>query len=122
MTGTDADSVTGTPAKLITCILPKGRAHALQKVLVEERGIHEVNFHHARGLGRFSPLSARGIGEQQEKEILEVTVSEADADELFEFMFFRGEIDEPHGGIIYMTSVPRATRLELPDMPSEKRG
>ena len=115
------DTEAGAPAKLITCILPRGRAHSLQQALIDEKGIHEVNFHHARGLGRFSPLSARGIGEQQEKEILEVTVSESDADQLFEFMFFRGEIDEPHGGIIYMTTLPRATRLELPDMPSEQQ-
>ena len=106
-------------AKLITCVLPKGRAYGLQQALMEEKEIHSVNFHLARGVGRFSPILARGIGEQQEKEILEATVAEEYADELFEFMFFKGEMDQPHGGIIYMTSLPRATKLLMPDLPLE---
>lgn len=106
-------------AKLITCILPKGRAYGLQRALMEEKDVHSVNFHRARGVGRFSPITARGIGEQQEKEILEATVAEEDADELFEFMFFKGEMNQPHGGIIYMTSLPKATEMLVPDLPLE---
>jgi len=107
-------------AKLITCILPKGRADLLQRALIVEKGIQGANYHHARGVGRFSPLSARGIGEQQEKEVFEVTVSAEQADEIFEFMFFEGQIDEPHGGIIYMTSLPCTTVMELPELPTEE--
>jgi hypothetical protein len=108
-----------TNAKLITCILPKGRAYGLQKALMEERNFHSVNFHRARGMGRFSQVTRRGIGEQQEKEILEATVAAKDADGLFEFMFFKGKMDQPHGGIIYMTSLPRATEMLMPDLPLE---
>ena len=108
-----------TNAKLITCILPKGRAYGIQKALMEEREIHSVNFHRARGVGRFSKITARGIGEQQEKEILEAIVSEEVADDLFEFIFFKGQMDQPHGGIIYMTSLPRATEMLIPDLPLE---
>tara|TARA_E500000331_G_C17182546_1_gene681166 strand:- start:848 stop:1210 length:363 start_codon:yes stop_codon:yes gene_type:complete len=109
-----------TDAKLITCILPKGRAADLQQALIDEKGIHNANYHHARGVGRFSPISARGIGEQQAKEILEIAVSAEQADELFEFMFFEGGIDEPHGGIIFVTSLPSATQMSLPDdLPEE---
>lgn len=107
-----------TNGKLITCILPKGRAYALQQALMEERDIHSVNFHRARGVGR-TQVTTRGIGEQQEKEILEAIVSEDVADELFEFMFFKGEMDQPHGGFIYMTSLPSATEMLIPDLPLE---
>ena len=106
-------------AKLITCILPKGRAYALQQALIEEKGIHSVNFHRGRGIGRFSGSDSRGIGEQQEKEILEATVADDIADELFEYMFFKGEMDQPHGGIIYMTSLPKATEMLIPDLPDK---
>jgi hypothetical protein len=106
-------------AKLITCILPKGRAYPLQQALIDEHKVHSANFHHARGLGRFSPLTARGIGEQQEKELLEVSVSLEQADDLFEYMFFKGELDEPHGGIIFMSDLPYASVMELPDIPEE---
>ncbi len=106
-------------AKLITCILPKGKAILIQRALVVEQGIHGVNFHRARGVGRFSPLSKRGIGEQQEKEILEVCVPAAEADALFEKIFFAGEMNEPHGGIIYMTSLTRGMALTMPEMPEQ---
>ena len=107
-------------AKLITCILPKGEAYPLQQDLIVKKGIHSVNFHRARGLGRFSPITARGIGEQQEKEILEVTVEEDLADELFEYVFFQGRMNHAHGGIVYMSSLPRATRMVMPDLPQEE--
>ncbi|MBQ75813.1 MAG: hypothetical protein CMQ20_12440 [Gammaproteobacteria bacterium] len=110
-----------TNAKLITCILPKGCAHGLQQALIEEKENHSVNFHFARGVGRFSRISARGIGEQQEKEVLEVVVSEEFADELFEFMFFKGEMDQPHGGVIYMTSIPSATEMQMPELPLDDK-
>lgn len=108
-----------TNAKLITCILPKGKAYALQQALIEEKEIHSVNFHRGRGIGRFARGTSQGIGEQQEKEILEATVTEDVADELFEFMFFKGEMDQPHGGIIYMTSLPKATEMLIPDVHAE---
>ncbi|XOV88875.1 MAG: hypothetical protein ACFHX7_03080 [Pseudomonadota bacterium] len=109
-------------AKLITCILPKGKAILIQRALVEEAGIHGVNFHRARGVGRFSPLSKRGIGEQQEKEILEVCVPAEEADVLFERIFFAGEMDRPHGGIIYMTSLSLGMALAMPEIPQAQPG
>lgn len=106
-------------ARLITCILPKGRARAIEKGLIEDHGIRTANFHYARGVGRFSPLSARGIGEQLEKEILEISVPADKADELFEYVFFKGEMDQPHGGIIFMTPLVQATLMRVPEIPEE---
>jgi hypothetical protein len=62
-------------ARLITCIVPKGKAQLIQRRLIEEHQLDAANFHRGRGVGRFSPIRSRGIGEQQEKEILEVCVS-----------------------------------------------
>ncbi len=107
-------------AKLITCILPKGAAYPLQQALIEKKGIHSVNFHRARGVGRFSLISARGIGEQQEKEILELTVEADMADELFEYVFFNGEMNHAHSGLVYMSSLPKATRMVMPELPKEE--
>ena len=107
-------------AKLITCILSKGKAYPLQQALIEEKNIHSVNFHLARGVGRFSPLTSRGIGEQQIKEILEATVPAEIADEIFEYIFYKGEMDQAHGGIVYMTSLPKATEMHMTDLTAEK--
>lgn len=106
-------------AKLITCILPKGRARTIEQGLIDDYGIRSGNFHYARGVGRMSPLSARGIGEQQEKEVLEVSVSAELADELFQYIFYQGEMEQPHGGIIFMTPLVRASEMRLPDVPEE---
>jgi len=104
-------------AKLITCIVPKGKARRIETGLIEDHGIHAANFHYARGVGRFSPLSARGIGEQLEKEILEVSVPAECADEVMEYIFFKGELNQPHGGIIYMTPLVQTTQMRLPQVP-----
>ena len=85
-----------TSTKMIACILPKGRARALQQSLVDEKNIHGGNFHYGRGVGRDSHIRDRGIGEQQEREIFEVVVSAEQADEIFEFIFFEAGMDEPH--------------------------
>ncbi len=103
-------------ARLITCILPKGRARLIQEMLAETYDLHGANFHGARGVGRFSPLSTRGIGGQQEKEVLEVCVSAEQADEVFEKMFFAGEMDQPHGGIIYMARLTTGMALTMPTL------
>ncbi len=109
-----------TNARLISCILPKGRAYALQKCLVEEKGIHTGNFHHSRGVGRDSPITERGIGEQQEREIIEVVVPADQADALFEYMFYKADMDEAHGGMIYMTAIPRTSVMGMPALPDSK--
>jgi len=111
-----------TNAKLITAILPKGRGIPLQKSLIEEKGIHSAVIHHARGVGRFSSIQGRGIGEQQEREVLDVTIPADKAEEIFEYMFFTGELNHPHGGIMFLTSIPATTPMELPDLLDEEVG
>lgn len=106
-------------AKLITCFLPKGRASAIERLVIERFGLRSANFHHARGVGRFTPLAARGIGEQQEKQILEISVPAGIADEVFEVIFTEGDMNRPHGGILFVTRLVRASRMELPELPPE---
>ena len=106
--------------KLITCILPKGRARSLQRLLIEEHQLYTGNFHYGRGVGRESHIRDRGIGEQQEREIFDVIVPAEDAERLFELIFFAAEMNERHGGMIFITDIPRASPLELPDLPWEE--
>ena len=105
--------------RLITCILPKGKAFQLQQALVEERGIHTGNFHYGRGIGRESTIMDRGIGEQEEREMFEVVVAASQADELFEFMLYTADMVEPHGGIIYITKLPFSNVMQAPVLADE---
>ena len=108
-----------TNTRLIACILPKGRARSLQQALVEEKNIVTATFHYGRGVGRDSHIRDRGIGEQQEREIFEVVVPAEQAEEIFEYIFKQAGMSEPHGGMIYMTALPRSTVMKLPVIEAE---
>jgi len=103
--------------KQITCILPKGQASTVQQGLIEDYHLYEANFHYARGVGKLS--LNRGFGEQREKEILEVMIKPEVADEIFEYIFFKAEMNKPHGGIMYMTSLPKMSAVSMPEFPDE---
>jgi len=103
-------------AKQIVCILPKGKASILEQGLIEDHGIHDANFNHSRGVGKFSALSARGLGEQREKDILQVIVSKEMADTIFEYIYYKAELDQPHGGIVYIARVPKMALMKLPEL------
>ena len=106
---------TNPPSKLITCILPNGKAMPMLKLLKQEFGIISANFNHARGSGRLSPLTYRGAGEQTEKEILTVVVNRKQADEVFNFIFFNAEINRPHGGLIFQSKLNSSTHYQIPE-------
>lgn len=111
--------LTDTRTKVITCILPMGRAMPVLRILVQDHGLNAVHLHYARGVGRITPLRHRGIGETSEKEVLTVAVPAADADALFERIYELAEVNRPHGGLMFMQAVTSATRYLLPDLPEE---
>ena len=74
--------------------------------------------------------NARGIGSMThrryvaltapEREVVSVLVPAERADELFDFIYTAAGIGEPHGGLMYQMSVPKATTFTLPaDVPDE---
>lgn len=112
---------TDRPHKLITALLPKGRAKALIERLVHERGIDRVNVNHARGMGRLTPLRHRGVGETTEKEIVTVLIDAEQAEETFEFIFYEAEINRPHGGLMFQQPVLASTLFNLPAEVAEEK-
>ncbi|MBA59504.1 MAG: hypothetical protein CMQ40_10080 [Gammaproteobacteria bacterium] len=109
-----------TESRLISCILPKGQGMPLQKALAEEKEIFSANLHHGRGVGKGFHLNERSVGDQQEREILEVVVPFPIADEIFDFIYYKAKINEPHGGIVYVSKIARSSSFELPDIDWEK--
>ena len=105
--------------KLITCILPKGVAQRVAEGLKEVHNIMSMNINNARGTGQITPLAYRGVGEQAEKEILTVVLSAERADELFEYIYHEADINRPHGGMMYMHGLQKATTYTLPEVPEE---
>lgn len=107
-------------SKLITCILPRGRAEGVLRFLKEDFGIVTANVYFARGSGRMTPLAYRGAGEQTEKEIVTVVVASEQAESIFSEIFFRAEINRPHGGMMFQSALTTATPYEIPEgLPEE---
>ncbi len=105
-------------ARQIVCIVPKGKASSINTGLIEDHGIHSATFHHARGSSKAS-LTAKGLGHQREKDVLQVSVRKEIADEIFEYIFFRAGMNQAHGGIVYMTKAPRTSIMSLPEIDAE---
>lgn len=106
--------------KLITCILPKGLALPLLKKLKDEKNINKANINSGRGMGKITPLAYRGIGDQAEKEMLNIVVSQDKADDLFNYIYLEADINRPHGGMLYMSQLGMVTPFILPDLPDEE--
>lgn len=94
--------------KLITCITPKGKALPIAALLYEEKGINTVNVNSGRGGGRRGRI---------EVDVLTVVVSEKQADEIFEFIFYKAEVNKIHGGFMYQGSLKGAIPFILPEVP-----
>jgi len=105
--------------KLITAILPKGTSLDVVDKLKHEKLLTTANFNYARGMGKLTPAKYRGVGETSEKEVLTVVVEEAQADEIFEYIYNIADINRPHGGIIYMQKLMQSTGFVLPDVTEE---
>ncbi len=103
-------------AKQIVCIVPKGIGQQLVEALSSEKGIYNSNFSGARGVGRSGDVQARGVGEQREKDVFSVTIDASQADEVFEFLYTKAEMYEPHNGLMYMQAAPKTTVMSIPEL------
>jgi hypothetical protein len=98
--------------KLITCFLPRGKGAEVARLLNSERGINAADVTSGRGRALVDAVS---YGEWVEVDILTVMVDEAEADEIFEFVYHGGELGRLHGGLMYQTTLLKATSYSLPD-------
>jgi len=106
--------------KLITCVLPPHVAVPLKKALKAEKNIITADVNNARGVGKLTHVAHRKLGDQAEKQILNVVVEAERADEIFAYIYFEAGLDKPHGGLMYQTSLGRASSYTLPDLPEEE--
>lgn len=105
--------------KLITGILYQGGGMKVLKEL-HGMGVNSACLHNARGSALDDISPGKGLPAQFAKEVLKVVVSGEKADEIFHFIFENAGINRPHGGLLYITNLQRATPYELPDIPEEK--
>ncbi len=106
--------------KLITCVLPLGVAPPLARALKSEKGIVTAHIGNGRGVGKLTPTAHRRFGDQSEKQILTVVVDAKEADDIFAFIYFEAGINQPHGGLMFMSRADNCVPLILPDLPEER--
>jgi hypothetical protein len=107
--------------KLVCCIVPHGRGLELLDALRRDRGLNAGHVHLARGIGRATPLGKRPFGEAAERDVVTVVVPAGEADEVFEYLYFAGGLDQPHGGFVYLRPLEQATPLVLPELAGPAR-
>ena len=105
--------------KLITCILPGQVALPLMKALRAEKNVIADNVNNARGVGKLTRAVRRRLGDQTEKQILNVVIEAERAEEIFAFIYLKAGIGQPHGGLMFQTSLRRSIPFMLPDLPEE---
>jgi len=102
----------GKNIKRITCFLPKGVGVRLVERLHVEKNIDSINVHTGRGLHDVE--SVKDSGAWSEHDILTVVLDAERAEEIFEFIFFQGELNKPGGGFIYLSPLIKASHYTLP--------
>lgn len=100
--------------KLITCVLPKGKAKSVMEAL-NEKGVSRINMAFVRGFDIHDQAAEGKLPDQTEKEVLTVVCESAEeAEELFDYIFEKGEINHLGGGLMYMSQLSGATIYSLP--------
>jgi hypothetical protein len=112
-------------AKIITCILPdEGQDMALLKALRREKGVITANTFQSRGFGL--QLRRRYMGKRQvaaySVRVVTVVVRADQADDLFEYIFYRVNFDHSCPGLIYQGNLLAVTPYTLPAGVLEEKG
>ena len=94
--------------KRITCFLPKGTGVKMVEMLQSEKNIVSTNVHSGRG--------QRTAETWKEQEILTVIFDADRAEEIFDYIYFQGKLNEPGGGFIFQSDLNRATSFKLPEI------
>ncbi len=96
-----------TDVTLITCIVQRGEAEKIINA-AREAGAQGATVNFARGTGIRERLGILGVAVEVEKEIINIVVSNDQADRIFEKIYLAGNLDTPGMGIMYITPVEKA--------------
>lgn len=104
------------PAKLITCILPRGDAKAVSQLLFDEYDIKAMSSFSGRG--QSGPMTGH---DWNEKDLLTVMVPVEEADTIFELLCRLVGVNEQHGRMVFQADAPLSTQSILPVIEAQEQ-
>ncbi len=115
--------VPGDACKLITCVIPDdGTDLTLLRALRAEKGVIRANSAHCYGNSILAVAKTRAgkLPEPILTRLVQILVSETEADDVFEFVCENADIDRQGGGIVFQSPAPFGTAYALPEgVPDE---
>ena len=108
--------------KLITCVLNDEQNGKRLLSALKQRNIIRANSINCRGFASLAEVDNKDkLPEPRFVKLIEVIVSEAEADEVFDFIYEEAGIGEPAAGTIFMTALLGSSQYSLPEnIPDEE--
>jgi hypothetical protein len=111
-------SVPRQTCKLISCVLPDdGTEKKLIRALRDEKQITRANSISCRGMAVLADAETK-FGELPKPVLarkVDVVVSEADADELYDYIYEKANIGRPEGGVLWLAALTLTSPFALPE-------
>ena len=104
-----------TDVSLITCIVQRGMANDIVEA-AQEAGAQGATINYARGSGVRERLGLLGLAVEVEKEVVNIVVSNGQADRIFERIYVAGKLDTPGMGMMYVTPLEKAATYIPPEV------
>ena len=115
--------VPGEACKLITCVMPdNGTDLELLKALRAEKNVICANSSHCYGSSILAEAKTKAgkLPEPIMARLIQIVVSEQEADGVFDFVCENAGIDQLGGGVVFQCPAPFGTHYTLPEgVPDE---